>query len=838
MSHSPLLNLPGPSRDLLDDIEDAIADARRFVDDYDPELVVIFSPDHYNGFFYKMMPPFCIGTSANGVGDYGTHAGPLDVPEKLATECAKAVLDAGVDVAVSACMEVDHGTVQPLEKLFGEATSRPVIPIFINAIGVPLGPLHRCRALGTAVGAYLATLDKRILVLGSGGLSHSPPVPTLATAPPPVLERIVHGRPMTPEQRQARQEAVIDAAKSFAAGESGLQPLNPVWDQRFLEIIDGGWLDRTRPVVELIRGTRGRQLRPGNQNLGRRIRRAGECGALRNHRALLQTGRRTDRRLRHQNGGAEMTTALDDFDHVVDVLVVGSGGGGMTAALTAQAAGLDALVVEKSSFFGGSTALSGGGIWVPGAPAQRREGYVPSPEGVVEYLRQITDGLVSEARIRQYVESAPKMLGFLERLSGWCEFVWKPGYADYYPELTGGSELGSTINVPPIDLRKLGPDEQQLLQPLALAPRGIWLGPKELRTFYRIRQSWAGKAVLLKLISRMVRARVFGERMAAIGQSLAARLRLTMRERGVPLWLDSPMTELLTGADGSVTGVSVERVGETQRIGARLGVILASGGFDHDLAWRKELLPVVDHDWSFGNPAATGDGIRAAQKLGAATELLDEAWWFPAIQWPDGRMQFMLNERMMPAQFIVNGDGKRFINEAAPYMDFGHAMIDGQKSGVTHIPCWLITDHRSWKRYVVGGHLPIPKIPGAPVPTGRKVPSAWLESGVVKAAMTWGEMATRIGVPAENLSETAEPLQRTRPQGSRRRLQPRRQRLRQLLRRSDAAQPEPVSAGRPAVLRIPDRPRRPRDVGWPADRRIRAGTTRRRHRGAATVRGG
>ncbi|WP_055401950.1 MULTISPECIES: FAD-binding protein [unclassified Mycobacterium] len=450
-----------------------------------------------------------------------------------------------------------------------------------------------------------------------------------------------------------------------------------------------------------------------------------------------------------------MTGVERGFDHVVDVLVVGSGGGGMTAALTANAAGLDALVVEKSSFFGGSTALSGGGIWVPGAPAQRREGYAPSPEGVVEYLRRITDGLVSEARIRQYVESAPKMLALLERLSGWCEFVWKPGYADYYPELPGGSELGSTINVPPIDLRELGPDEQRLLRPLALAPKGIWLGPKELRTFYRIRQSWAGKGVLLKLIARMVRARVFGERMAAIGQSLAARLRLTMTERGIPLWLDSPMTELLTDADGAVTGAAVERNGIQQRIGARCGVILASGGFDHDLAWRKELLPVVDQDWSFGNPAAMGDGIRAAQKLGAATDLLDEAWWFPAIQWPDGRMQFMLNERMMPAQFIVNGDGKRFINEAAPYMDFGHAMIDGHKSGVTHIPCWLITDHRSWNRYVIGGHLPIPKIPGAPVPTGRKVPRAWLESGVVKAARTWAEMAAAIGVPAANLAETA-----------------------------------------------------------------------------------
>ncbi|OBF03998.1 3-ketosteroid-delta-1-dehydrogenase [Mycobacterium sp. ACS4054] len=450
-----------------------------------------------------------------------------------------------------------------------------------------------------------------------------------------------------------------------------------------------------------------------------------------------------------------MTGAADGFDHVVDVLVVGSGGGGMTAALTANAAGLDALVVEKSSYFGGSTALSGGGIWVPGAPAQRREGYAPAPEGVVEYLRRITDGLVSEARIRQYVESAPMMLALLERLSGWCEFVWKPGYADYYPELPGGSELGSTINVPPIDLRALGPDERRLLRPLALAPKGIWLGPKELRAFYRIRQSWAGKGVLLKLIARMVRARVFGERMAAIGQSLAARLRLTMTERGIPLWLDSPMTELLTDADGAVTGAAVERNGIQQRIGARCGVILASGGFDHDLAWRKELLPVVDQDWSFGNPAAMGDGIRAAQKLGAATDLLDEAWWFPAIQWPDGRMQFMLNERMMPAQFIVNGDGKRFINEAAPYMDFGHAMIDGHQSGVTHIPCWLITDHRSWNRYVIGGHLPIPKIPGAPVPTGRKVPRAWLESGVVKAAGTWEEMAAAIGVPAANLAETA-----------------------------------------------------------------------------------
>src|ERR1700760_4385740 len=273
----------------------------------------------------------------------------------------------------------------------------------------------------------------------------------------------------------------------------------------------------------------------------------------------------------------------DTFDTVVDVLVIGSGGGGMTAGLAPQASGLNTLVIEKSSHFGGSTALSGGGIWVPGAPAQRRAGYTPPPDGVVDYLRRITDGLVSEARIRQYVDAAPAMMEFLENLSPWFEFVWKPGYADYYPELPGGSELGSTINVPAIDLRKLGDEEQHLLTPLALAPKGIWFAPKDLRLFYQVRQNWRGKAVLLKLIWRMFRARVFGDRMAAIGQSLAARLRLAMKDNDIPLWLDSPMIELITDVDGAVVGAVVERGGQQKRIGARGGIILASGGFDHDM---------------------------------------------------------------------------------------------------------------------------------------------------------------------------------------------------------------------------------------------------------------
>jgi 2,3-dihydroxyphenylpropionate 1,2-dioxygenase len=238
MSHSPLLNLPGPSPELLGDIDAVLGEARDFVRAFDPELVVIFSPDHYNGFFYRLMPPFCIGTAAAGVGDYGTPTGPLTVPEDIASDCASALWEAGVDVAISASMDVDHGTVQPLQALFGDIGAVPVIPIFINSVATPLGPIKRVRALGAAVGDFLATLGKRVLVVGSGGLSHDPPVPTLATAPPAALGRIVHGEPMTQDQRSARQAAVMAAAHDFAHGDSPLRPLNPDWDRALLELLD------------------------------------------------------------------------------------------------------------------------------------------------------------------------------------------------------------------------------------------------------------------------------------------------------------------------------------------------------------------------------------------------------------------------------------------------------------------------------------------------------------------------------------------------------------------------------------------------------------------------
>ena len=277
MSHSPLLNLPGPSAELLDDITGALARARAFVADFDPELVVIFSPDHYNGFFYRLMPPFCIGTAASGVGDYGTHSGAAERRRPTSPTPARPRFSTpDVDVAISASMDVDHGTVQPLQALFGDATAVPVIPIFINSVATPLGPIRRVRALGAAIGDYLATLDKRVLVVGSGGLSHDPPVPTLATAPPAALDRIVARCADEPRAaRRAADRGDRGGPRLRPRRRAALQPLNPDWDHAFLDLLDTGRLADVDAWTNSWIAATGRQLRARSPHLGGGLRRAG-----------------------------------------------------------------------------------------------------------------------------------------------------------------------------------------------------------------------------------------------------------------------------------------------------------------------------------------------------------------------------------------------------------------------------------------------------------------------------------------------------------------------------------------------------------------------------------
>jgi 2,3-dihydroxyphenylpropionate 1,2-dioxygenase len=241
MSHSPLLEHVQPSDEVKAEVQAGFDAVRTFVHDYDPDLIINFAPDHYNGFFYNLMPPFCIGYEAVSIGDYGSQAGALDVPYELAQSMGKAVVESGVDAAISLKMEVDHGAVQPIEIIYGDIVAKPIIPVFINSVAPPFTPISRVRALGQAIGAWAKNLDQKVLFIASGGLSHDPPVPRLAEATPQQRAMLTGGgRNPTPEARAARQQRVIDTAHAFVRGQADIMDLAPEWDQELMHILTSG----------------------------------------------------------------------------------------------------------------------------------------------------------------------------------------------------------------------------------------------------------------------------------------------------------------------------------------------------------------------------------------------------------------------------------------------------------------------------------------------------------------------------------------------------------------------------------------------------------------------
>lgn len=242
LSHTPLRGLNDPGADVVREVDEILAKARAEVEAFDPELIVVFAPDHYNGLFYDLMPPFVIATAADSVGDYQTQLGALSVDKDLALEMAKFILDSDIDIAISHRLQVDHGCTQTLEEMTGSLTRYPVIPIIINSVAPPFGPYRRVRKLGEAVGKFLAKLDKRVLILGTGGLSHEPPVPLLAGAPEEIANFLIAGRNPTPEFRAARQARTIAAGKIFGTPACELTPLNADWDLAFMQLLQDGRL--------------------------------------------------------------------------------------------------------------------------------------------------------------------------------------------------------------------------------------------------------------------------------------------------------------------------------------------------------------------------------------------------------------------------------------------------------------------------------------------------------------------------------------------------------------------------------------------------------------------
>ena len=424
-----------------------------------------------------------------------------------------------------------------------------------------------------------------------------------------------------------------------------------------------------------------------------------------------------------------------------DVVVVGSGAAGMTAALTAAHRGLAVIVVEKASHFGGSTARSGGGLWIPNNSVLRRAGVADTPQAAASYLTHLLGDSVPEPRRRALLGHGPAMLDLVRRLTP-LEFAWVPGYADYYPELPGGMPEGRTIEPKPLDGHVLG-DEMRRLNPAYISsPGGLTITAADYRWLNLVARHPRGVLKVGRVLGRRVLGALRRQHTLVMGQALAAGLRAGLQARDVPVWLDTPLLELCRDGE-RITGVRVRQGRTEEELRARRGVVLACGGFEHNAAMRERYQRApIGTAWTTGAAENTGDGIEAGLAAGAAVDLMDDAWWGPSIPLSGGPY-FCLSERTLPGCILVNAAGERFVNEAAPYVDAVHAMYDGHASGVSHVPSWLIADQRYRKRYTFAGLRP-----------GQKFPGRWYKAAAVHTAASLDELAEAIGVPAEGLRST------------------------------------------------------------------------------------
>lgn len=426
-----------------------------------------------------------------------------------------------------------------------------------------------------------------------------------------------------------------------------------------------------------------------------------------------------------------------------DVVVVGAGGAGMSAALAAARRGLDVVLVEKSGYFGGSTARSGGGVWIPGNYALREAGQV-SPDDLEEskrYLDAIVGDVVPKVRRDTYLERGPEVMDFLREHTP-VRFAWVPQYSDYLPERPGGRAAGRSVEPVPMDARFLGDELDRLHPAYTKAPANLIVTQADFRKMSLGLRTWRGPVTMLKVMLSRLWSILRGKKMYAMGNAITIGLRQGLIDAGVPVLYDTPLVDLLV-EDGRVTGVEVEHDGVRRVVRARCGVVLGSGGFEANQQLREKFLPApTDASWSTASQFNTGAGIEAGASAGAATDLMDDAWWGPTIPLP-GRSWFCLAERNLPGSIIVNAAGERFMNEALPYVEATHEIYRGQATGVSHVPAWMVFDQRYRNRYIFAGLTPRQPIPGR-----------WLKDGVVVKADSLEALAAAIDVPADALDAT------------------------------------------------------------------------------------
>lgn len=426
-----------------------------------------------------------------------------------------------------------------------------------------------------------------------------------------------------------------------------------------------------------------------------------------------------------------------ETDHTYDVVVAGSGAAAFAAAITAADAGLTVLMCESTDRWGGSSSMSGGGLWLPNNPLMQREGAGDSRDEALAYMeRTIGDAgpATSRARKEAFVDHVAALVQLLERHG--LTFARGADYPDYYPELPGG-KVGRVIEVEPFDVKRIGP--------WWASSRGQDGVPAPVKTddFWLLQRAWSTPGGMIRgaqVMGRVATMLVRGRRLVGMGAALAASLLEVAQRLGVELWLSAPETELVV-EDGAVVGVRTQHEGREVGVRATRGVVLGSGGFDHNAEWRQRYHG-IDGTGSSGSKGNLGTGIEVAMAAGAAVDLMDDAWWGASVPpvGPDGAAAFLVSERSVPHSILVDAAGDRFANESESYVDLGHHMREHAAS----VPgrYWMVTDVRHALKYLRSYAL------------DPRLTKARTEAGIRHVAATLGELATKLGMEPRRLEAT------------------------------------------------------------------------------------
>ncbi|MUL78241.1 3-ketosteroid-delta-1-dehydrogenase [Mycobacterium sp. CBMA226] len=434
-------------------------------------------------------------------------------------------------------------------------------------------------------------------------------------------------------------------------------------------------------------------------------------------------------------------------DTEVDLLVVGSGTG-LGAALAAHEQGLSVLVIEKSSYVGGSTARSGGALWLPASPVIEECGGLDTAQRASTYLDAVVGDSAPQDRSTAYLRHLPATVDMLRRTTP-MKLFWAKEYSDYHPEAPGGSAAGRTCECRPLNTAILGEylaDLRPGVMEVSIPMPTTGADYRWLNLMSRIPRK--GLPTVIKRLAQGLGGLALGRRYAAGGQALAAGLFAGAIRAGITIWLDTALTGLVTDDGGQVTGATVVHADAAFTITARHGVVLAAGGFDHhmDMRWKFQS-ESLGRNLSLGARSNTGDAIRMGQEVGAGIALMDQSWWFPAVApLPGAAPAVMLAERSLPGSFIVDQNGRRFANESADYMSFGQRVLELEAAGTPVESMWIVFDQQYRNSYVFAAEL-FPRMP---------IPQRWYDAGIAFRADNLTDLATQINVPAGTFRATVD----------------------------------------------------------------------------------